>query len=518
MKRVLACILTAVLILAFLPGNVDAKYQYIDYTKIYGSNTSKAYDVECSLGPAVVTGKLSYTSSFAQEEIDAEIRDVLQWMKITEEDIGKAHAAVAKWDAQKDFTEQDARNIINNWAKMFGIETPVKMAEDLYDFVRSDENGWNELGLDMTDRLTEIVQDRVETFVFQSLRTQFYYYAKEGGLLNLAGKLLNAQNDLQYRTFSFGSGTLSGKHVLELLKNTLVVSAEQYLKDKQRWADRVDAVNATALLKTFYDTVNNYLLAKHPKNGNWILTAAGGGTREFTFFGAEGNKQHYSVGLSASKISSSFNAYGYRGDGISTPFGIYLGSAAIRLTHNLGSFNYQFWNLPIGQLPCEGWLDDMTTTLALAGGAEIDVSGGATIIRKLTAPELEFTLSGGYSYQYNSTIPANPGNRDITATINLNQFEDSLYTHSDHKLTLKQGIQNVQGDQVTALEYVTMSLHSEMDGNNLQVICDDIDAYVNIGGIEFADIQTGDITAANTWDYNIWADMDSGLKITVRTN
>lgn len=515
MKRFLAVILTAAMMLPCMISRVNAAYQYIDYTRIYGSNTSKSYDVDCNFGPAAITGALSYTGSFTQQEIDEEIRDTLKWMKITEEDIGKAHAAVAKWDAQSGFTEQDAMNIINNWAKMFGIDAPVKMAESLYSFVRTEEYGWNQLGLDMTEQLSDILTEKLSGWAFQTLRTKFYYYAKDGSLLNLAGKLLNAQNDLQYRTFQFGSGTITGKTVLELLKNTLVVSAEQYLKDKQRWADRVDAVNATALLNTFYGTVNNYLLAKQPKNGNWVLTAAGGGVREFTFFGSEGNKQFYSVGLSAEKVSSSFNAYGYRGDGISTPFGVYVGSGAIRLTHDLGSFNYNFWNLPIGQLPCEGWLDDMTYTLALAGGAEIDISGGATIIRKLTAPELEFTLSGGYSYQYNSTIPANPGNRDVTATISLNQFEDMLYTYSDHTFSMKQGIQNVQDDKVTALEYVTMKMHSEMDGNNLQVICDDVNAYINIAGIEFADVHDGDICAANTWDYNIWADMDSGIKLTV---
>ena len=70
-------------------------------------------------------------------------------------------------------------------------------------------------------------------------------------------------------------------------------------------------------------------------------------------------------------------------------------------------------------------------------------------------------------------------------------------------------------DKVTALEYVTMGLHSEMNGNNLQVICDDINAYINIAGMEFADIKEGDITAANTWDHHIWADMDSGIKLTI---
>ena len=82
---------------------------------------------------------------------------------------------------------------------------------------------------------------------------------------------------------------------------------------------------------------------------------------------------------------------------------------------------------------------------------------------------------------------------------------------------MRQGIKNVQGDQVTALEYVTMGLHSEMNGNNLQVICDDVNAYINIAGIEFADVKDGDILAANTWDHNIWANMDNGILLEIHT-
>ena len=197
------------------------------------------------------------------------------------------------------------------------------------------------------------------------------------------------------------------------------------------------------------------------------------------------------------------------------PYGTYTGSGVIRLTHDLTPFDANFWNLPIGMLPQKNWLNDLTATLILAGGAEIDVSGGTTIKRTFSADKLSFTIPGGYAYQYSSYIPANPGNRDVTATIGLNQFQDELYTHSDHKLSYKWGMMNVQDDSVTALEYVILDIHSEMDGNNLKVICDNCEAYVNLIGIEFADIKDGDIISANSWDSHIWADMDSGIKLTI---
>ena len=145
----------------------------------------------------------------------------------------------------------------------------------------------------------------------------------------------------------------------------------------------------------------------------------------------------------------------------------------------------------------------------------MDREGGSYIKRTFTADKLSFTIPGGYAYQYSSYIPANPGNRDVIATIGLTQFQDELYTHSDHKLSYKWGLMNVQDDSVTALEYVILDIHSEMDGNNLKVICDNCEAYVNLIGIEFADIKDGNIISANGWDGHIWADMDSGIKLTI---
>ncbi|MBQ7099342.1 MAG: hypothetical protein IJO05_06465, partial [Oscillospiraceae bacterium] len=74
MKRLIALCLVLILAFSVLPAEVSAKYQYIDYTRIYGGSTSKSYDVDASFGPLSVIGKLRYTGSFTDEEIDEEIR------------------------------------------------------------------------------------------------------------------------------------------------------------------------------------------------------------------------------------------------------------------------------------------------------------------------------------------------------------------------------------------------------------------------------------------------------------
>ena len=499
MKRLIAMWLVLILVFSFLPAEVFAKYQYVDYTRIYGGSTSKSYDVDASFGPLSVIGKLRYTGSFTDEEIDEEIRDTLKWMGITEEDIGKAHAAVDLWAEEVKITREDYEEILQNWAKMFGQGEKLKIALKFYDYMQENNINWESF---LKDAVTQIEDTFSEEAQLNDIYDQTKEWFKDQYILNNLDAFL-------------GESWRDAFSLWKMLYNTAQVSLDQWQKDKQRWADRVAAAEAEAMLKTFYDTVNNYLLARDPGNGNWVLSVAGGGLRYFNFFGSTGNKQYYTLVVSAAKDSSASTVYGYRGQGANLPYGTYTGSGVIRLTHDLTPFDANFWNLPIGMLPQKNWLNDLTATLILAGGAEIDVSGGTTIKRTFSADKLSFTIPGGYAYQYSSYIPANPGNRDVTATIGLNQFEDDLYTYSNHTLSMRQGIQNVQDDKVTALEYVTMGLHSEMNGNNLQVICDDINAYINIAGMEFADIKEGDITAANTWDHHIWADMDSGIKLTI---
>ena len=59
MKRLIALCLVLILAFSVLPAEVSAKYQYIDYTRIYGGSTSKSYDVDASFGPLSVIGKLA---------------------------------------------------------------------------------------------------------------------------------------------------------------------------------------------------------------------------------------------------------------------------------------------------------------------------------------------------------------------------------------------------------------------------------------------------------------------------
>ena len=96
LRRIIIFVLVMALLLVEMPVQVQAKYAGIDYSRIYGSNTSTSYDVDCEFGPVSVIGKLRYTGKFTDEEIDEEIADTLKWMQITEVDIQNAHQVLAE--------------------------------------------------------------------------------------------------------------------------------------------------------------------------------------------------------------------------------------------------------------------------------------------------------------------------------------------------------------------------------------------------------------------------------------
>ena len=174
MKRLIALCLVLILAFSVLPAEVSAKYQYIDYTRIYGGSTSKSYDVDASFGPLSVIGKLRYTGSFTDEEIDEEIRDTLKWMGITEETIGAAHAAVDLWAEEVKITREDYEEILENWGKMFGQGEKVKVVMKFYDYIVENNINWETILKDAAKDLEAMLSgEAVENDVYEQTKDWF---------------------------------------------------------------------------------------------------------------------------------------------------------------------------------------------------------------------------------------------------------------------------------------------------------------------------------------------------------
>ncbi len=474
-------------------------YTFLDYTRVYGSKDRKRYDVECSFGTMTVPGKLLYTGEYSIEQINAAAEVILGRMGKTPKDMEDALLAISDWEEAQKITDEDAIEIADNIAKILGKDAD-------WDYLKS-----------MPGFVEEVMADPMALLkIFDILEADEKQRTDELIEKYTTDWLLDRLTDLNEAGISIGSFSLSQKDIFKIIFNTMSVSLQEWLKDKERWADRVDAVNAQALLKAFYDALNLYLNDETPDGANWVLTAAGQQARYFRWFGSSGNIQYISLALTAHKSNQFAGLYAYRGNGANLPYGTYQGSAAIKLTHDLSGFDSQFWNLPIGIFQ-ENWLTELSYVSALAGGAELKTESKTQITRDLTASDITFTIPGGYSYQYNSTIPATPGNRDVYANIPLDAFQDIIHIKDTHTLSYRQGLGLVNEDgQLGGLEAVAMELRASVHKDMVSITGDNLQAYCNIAGIELADVDQNGVSGGSSFDDHIWAEMGQGLRLKIK--
>lgn len=523
-KRLLSILLSLVMIIVSVPVISKpleahaALYPYLDYSRIYGSKETSSYDVEASFGPMMIEGKLRHTGNYSQNQIDIAISKVLEMNGLDEGDLRYAQSEIDKWEKQQQITAKDYIEICANVASIMGVGEPFDMAKNYYKIFVEGQSAM-ETAKDMAGTLYGTVEFDLYRTIYEMVGIVF---AAGGGigkvktLADIADQLSSFHNTmLNEQALSIGKFSVDQYHILQMVIGTIRVSVDQWKKDKERWEDRVDAANAVAFMNSFYDAVNRYLEQYSPHDMNWVLSAGGIQGRYFTWFGSENNYQRMSMGLSASKNTAPGTVYSNRGHRANTPYGTYSGSAGISLTHDLTNFNSDFWNLQLGILP-KDWLDNLMAASSYAGHGEIYRTDITEIIRTLIAEEVTFTIPGGYSYQYNSTIPATVGNRDVVTTIPLSAFRDEVGINAVHTLDYEWGLANVQEENVTALDYVKLDLHGELSNGNLSIIFDDTQALVWIAGMTFADIKDKNITGGHGWDNNIWANMDSGIKLKVK--
>lgn len=491
-----------------------AQYTFLDYTRIYGSKTGKSYDVDLTFGTMNLKGKLRYTGSYTEEEIDAAVDRIFYLNGINEKDIKYAQDMIKKWEKEKEFTVDDAANIATNIAAMFGVDPPLKLAREIYDFVRGEKTGWQSV-LNITGQVTEMVtsqmQEKVHTWFYREVVTTLLVdggkAAKDAGTM-----LVSFRDEFRDGKIKVGKFSIGQKAMVDFIINVAKVSVEQWKADKERWKTRVDAVNATAFMDSFYNALNEYLQSTNPSAQNWVLTVAGEQKRYFNFFGSKNNVQVTTLALSAAKDKVPSLVYVFRGDRTNLPFGTYTGSSVITINNDLSNFDADFWNLPIGILK-RNWLDDLIDASTYAGGLILDIENDTHISRKLTAKKLTFTIPGGYSEQYSANIPATVGNRDVVTTIPLSAFKDDVKVEATHLLDYEWGLATEDGG---ALDYVSLRAHAEMTNGNLSLIFDKTKALVWILGVTFADVDQNYVSAGNSWDDNIWANMDKGIKLTVK--
>lgn len=492
-----------------------ARYEWLDLTRIHGSKTGKVYKAEATFGPLIAPGSLRYTGEFSIEEIENAVDEIFQQNGIDESDIKYAESLMEKWKKEVEITTDEAIEVGLNIASIMGVDTPLQVANEVYKFVKDGQTGWDAV----QNLAKQAVEGRKDDIVFAaqravavSLLTGDHKALREAG--TILYKYLNAKDDFFADTIKIGMLSTSYKGLFEMVLKTVNLSYQQWKADKERWKTRVDATKANAFLTSFYDAVNKYLTYQNPSQ-NWVLNVGGGQKRLFTFYGAENNIQYLSMGMIGVKDKLPASYYVFRGDRTNYPYGVYTGSASISISHDLSVFDALFWNLPIGILK-KNWLNDLLIAAGYAGGGELYQENSTSIYRHLSVSNIKFYIPGGYSEQYSANIPRTVGNRDVTTTIPLSEFKDEVKVNATHLLDYKWGLANIQdGDKITAYDEVKLAAHAVMDNGSLQLIFDNTEAFVWIAGTTFADVDMDNTDAGGGWDNNIWAGMDSGLKVTI---
>jgi len=518
-KRCLSLFLVIVMALVSMPvwsepEQVEAAtHKYVDYSRIYGSKTGQEYEVELSYSFATLPGTLRYTGSYTQEEIDDAIDRIFFHYGMDEGDLKYAQECIEKWNVKSQFTAADAMHIANNVAKMLDLEVgkPLDAANEIFQFA------WdNQDSKETITNLSINIAKAYDAEVYERIyRTVCGFFSQFKTLEDIAVNMAGIQFDLlNEKGITLAKWSVPHVKIINMIVNCTEVFIDEWKRDKAKWKDRVEAVNAARLLECFYEAVNDYLQRHSPKNQNWVLTVAGSQKRYFNFFGSDGNVQWITLGLSASKNKISNFEYITRSDKTNYPYGIYTGAAVIDISHNLSNFDYDFWNLPIGIMK-KNWLNDLIS--ASFGGELVAMEDSTYIQRKLYCEQFSFYIPGGFSYQYNSTIPATVGNCDVVTTIDMECFTDKVFVEATHTLDYQWGFVNVQdGDKVTAYDYVGLKAHAEMENGDLRLIFDDTKALVWIAGETFADVNEQNMKGGTAWDENIWDDMDRGIRIKVK--
>lgn len=482
-----------------------ADYAFVDYTRVYSSSEGKKYDVTMEFGPIVMTGKLSYTGQLTRDEINEEIAAVLKRLGKTPKEMQEAQDLVNQVKKDTEFSDEDAKHILDNISKILGVDSYYKVGEGIYDYVAGNAGGVESFFrfLSNASEVGEgILSDKIQEWAKQES-------IKE--MLEHGSPLAYVVEGIMDEGLEIGSATLSRFAILQMIWNTINISHDEWKLDKERWARRAAAVEAMSLIETFYTVLNHNLAQRDAQSANWVIKVNGRRTRDFYFFGTEGNKQTMTAALVAVKDNSEYTTYGWRGARYNMPFGYYKGSAAVKLTHDLLPFDSAFWNLPICGFK-EGWFNDIVFATSIYGEMKASLASYTFITRNLTADDFTFYIGGGWSQQYSSIIPATIGNRDVSTTIPIGTFEDEIKVNQQHTAALTWG---AAIEDSGAAGGVAFSAHADMSSDTVMIYFDNLDfAVASVIGF-YKDGSYQNVLAGTETDSNIWLLMDKGMKLTV---
>lgn len=254
------------------------------------------YPATLTIGGMSFRGKVSRMDKLTDEEIEKIIKDALKDAKMTELEASEAQDTVDRVAKEEELTQEDIDRVMNNIMKLAGVD-------NVADLVRA-------VGSADADDFADSLGG---------------YAADEAREKALAWLLEQAAE---------GAGDAAGA-VTKIL-DMLLISADQYARDQQKWKDRVDAANAQRKLNELYDRIRELMdNAAGARSRGWSLQIVDSASRNFTFYDVAGNLETWTVLMILKKPDAGENV------GAS---GKYTGSVSITVEYEMSVFDEGFRN------------------------------------------------------------------------------------------------------------------------------------------------------------------------------
>jgi hypothetical protein len=295
-KRIVSALISLLLLVTTAVPVQGAPARGVDRSKI-GFDSLETYPLIITVGELSFEGEVARGAKATKEDIEKAIEKTLKEFGKTEAEIGEAQAFVEKVARDRSLAEKAVgKEIKDVILKTTGMDLAAEVIEHIV--------GLNDRPLDefLLDTAVGAAEDKA------------------------AGLLLGK----------------AGGPVLQVTEALMFLS-EKYEQDKQRWKDRVDAINAKRMLTNFYDKANyNLRNIASDKLWNWRIAMDATDSRYFTFFDIPGNLEMWTFYISLDKKSKVNESD--RG-----PFGLYTGSVQIKIKCEMSKFDegindkYQDW-------------------------------------------------------------------------------------------------------------------------------------------------------------------------------
>lgn len=470
----------------------SADYEGVDYSRFNYSTNGRVYPAALSLGTIKFSGTLRCTNNFDLSDINDAIKEVFDATGLKEKDLLNAQQKIKAAEKDRQFTYEDGVRIASNLLQIMGGGTMQEigtfLVEDVYKILLSENKGEAFVDFVLDAVIQEmgvvdgVIQDAVLEQAFQNvLETSFESFADQ---------------------FSVDWGAIGKINPMTLLIETLKVSYKEYRLDVERWARRVEAVEAKELLDSFYDAVNLLLEQREGSSGTWQLKIVSTRDRYFSFWGSENNLQRWSVVV---------NMYG-ESTSTYSPKGVFEGYIALYANHNMRPFDKKLWYGGFGQFK-EGWLTDVISS----GFYKVRMSGGTYINRSIIIDDASFRITASDLLQ---TFSSRSKGLPMRVKFDSASFDvDEVSVISNRSITVETsvGFQDAQ-ENLQGYVVVDMALHAEgMEGGGDGIRIYRDRASGDVGMVIFGQtkMDIGEGQEDVIWDSNIWKPLEGGITLQI---